>query len=527
MTRKTPDPKAIALWRYEQIEDALGEHLHQDARGKILRQISRTPVRWPSGVTKKISLASLYRWLDDFRRGGLEALQPRRRRDRGKVRKQLPDEILDEALRLLTEDPAVSFTFLVAVLEAKFPEQKGAIPRSTLQRRLAATPDFRRLKRAKKRTRRRTRFVASNPHDIWQMDAKGPVFVRLESGTQISFHVLSILDDATRAVLAAIVVLSPNLAAAVRVFRIAVLRWGLPCSLYLDRASIFDSAAFRQGLAQLGSHRIWTKPRNAEAHGKIEAYHRVLIRWFTDRLRTQVVLDLVHLQQLLDGVIGSLYQPHRHRGLKLAPEQALAGKVSPRSIPPTRLYDAFRREKRLKAHPKTGEVEIDRVTYLVPDPLRGQRLTFLVDPPNEVPPLVVHPESGEHLSLRRAHIAPDDTNASPVPEARWAAGSLQAIYDAWRGQRRPQAEPGFGLPEIYALLAEVTGRHVPGSDAEAALVQRVYNDIGPLPRVATEVAMRAIQHELGRGRPIRTYLDSLARRVSAARDNNSPRRPSS
>jgi transposase InsO family protein len=466
----------------------------------------------------------LYRWLDDYRQGGLEALQNKSRRGRGKPRKCLADEVVREALRLLTEDPGVSFTFLIAVLEAKLPQHKGAIPRSTLQRRLAAMPDYRRLKRAKKRTRRRTRFVARNPHDIWQMDAKGPVYIRFASGKQISFHVLSILDDATRAVLVAIVVLTPNLAAAVLVFRRAVLRWGLPSSLYVDRASIFDSAPFRQGLAQLGSHRIWTKPRNAEAHGKIEAYHRVLIRWFTDRLRTQVVLDLVHLQQLLDGVIGSLYQPHRHRGLKLAPEQALAGRVSPRSIPPTRLYDAFRREKRLKAHPKTGEVEIDRVTYLVPDELRGQRLTFLVDPPDEVPPLVVHPDSGEHLSLRRADIAPDDTNASPVPESRWVAGPLQAIYDAWRGHRRPQAEPGFGLPEMYALLGEVAGRHVPASDAEAALVQRVYNDIGPLPRAATEAAMRAIEHELGRGRPIRTYLDSLARRVRAATDNDSPRR---
>ena len=115
----------------------------------------------------------------------------------------------------------------------------------------------------------------------------------------------------------------------------AALRWGLPNRLYADRASIFDSQAFRRGLAQLGTHRIATKPRNAEAHGKIEAYHRVLVRWFTQRLPRQQVVDLEHLQQLLDGVIAKLYQPHQHRGLRTSPQQALGGKVSSRSLPPT------------------------------------------------------------------------------------------------------------------------------------------------------------------------------------------------
>jgi transposase InsO family protein len=517
MSRRKLDPKAVALWRYEQIEQALDERLHRDARGKLLRQISRAPVRYPSGVTKKISLSTLYRWVADFRKGGLEALQPRRRQDDGKVREPIADEVVREALRLLEADPGVSFTFLIAVLEAKLPEHKGRIARSTLQRRLAAEADYRRIKRAKKRTRRCTRFVARGPHDIWQMDAKGPVSVRLACGETISFHVLSVIDDATRAVLAALVVKTPDLAAAVRVFRAAALRWGLPGSLYVDRASIFDATAFRAGLAQLGSHRIPTRPRNAEARGKIEAYHRVLARWFTDRLASQVVESLAHLQLLLDGVINRLYQPHRHRGLKAAPQQALAGLVSSRSVPPTRLYEAFRQQKRLKAHRKTGEVDIQQVTYLVPDDLRGQRLTFVVDPPGELPPLVVHPQTGTHLSLRRAAIVAEQHEpSSPLPApVPWGAGPLQAIYDDWRGQRRPLAEPGFGLPEIYALLAAVAGRHVPRSDAEAALVQRVYRDIGPLPRAATETAMRTIATELGSGRPIKTYLDALQRRVDA------------
>lgn len=72
--------------------------------------------------------------------------------------------------------------------------------------------------------------------------------VRLASGTRLEFHVLSVLDDASRAVLAALCLSTPDLCAAVRAFRLAVKRVGLPDLVYADRASIFDSVAFRKGL---------------------------------------------------------------------------------------------------------------------------------------------------------------------------------------------------------------------------------------------------------------------------------------
>src|SRR5690606_25432948 len=100
-----------------------------------------------------------YRWVKQYERGGLEALRPRSRADRGKARSKVPAEVLDEALRLLAEDDGMTFTFLLAVLSARFPQH--TIRRSTLQRRLAAQPEYKRVKRARRRSRRRTRFVAA------------------------------------------------------------------------------------------------------------------------------------------------------------------------------------------------------------------------------------------------------------------------------------------------------------------------------------------------------------------------------
>lgn len=506
------DPKEIALWRYELIEEALPEDLTPRERGKILRRVSRSLVRWPTGSTRRISLATLYRWLQAYQAGGLRGLRPKARKDKGKPRRRLPAEVVASALRHLEEDPEQSLTFLLAVLRAEFRARRIKIPRTTLQRRLKAHPGYERVKRARAQRRRRGRFVAPAPHRIWQTDAKGPFDVRLTSGETVSVHVLSVLDDATRAILAALVVPSPDLGAAVRTFQQAALRWGLPEKLYADRASIFDSRPFRAGLADMGAHRIWTKARNAPVRGKIEAYHRVLGGWFTERLRRQEVVDLVHLQQLLDGVIGSLYQPHTHRGIKVSPEEALAGRVSERTVPPSRLHEAFLQEKRKKAHPTTGEVELQGATWLVPDALRGKRLLFLLDPTGDAPPLVVEPGTERRHPLRRAEVRPKDLEPSE-PVERWGAGPLQTIYDDWAGKRRPQAEPGFGLPELYDLLAATVGRVVPRSEREAALVQRFYRAHGPLPRLATEAAFVAISADLGPRRALKSYLDALAARI--------------
>ena len=300
-----------------------------DVRGEVIARLSSVPVRWPGGTSRAISRATLYRWLELYGKGGLAALRPRRRKDLGTKRARLPKDVVARAREILIDDPEISFTLLVALLAADLKLRLRArgifVSKSTLQRRLAADPLYARLQRGRRLARRRTRFVARAPHKIWHLDAKGPITISLRTRKQLVFHILTVLDDASRATLASIIALAPDLCAAVRVFRLAAERWGLCDRIYADRASIFDSHAFRAGLADLGAHRIWVKSRNPEANGKIEAFHRALVLWFVNRLSRQVVVDLVHLQQLLDGMLETIYMAHRHRGLGMSPRDALGG----------------------------------------------------------------------------------------------------------------------------------------------------------------------------------------------------------
>lgn len=516
--------RRVALWRYEQIADALPTTVSRTGRAEIVRHICERPVAWPSGKVEPVPKATAYRWIRFYQKGGLEALRPRVRKDRGKKRARLPDEVVDKAVKLWSDDQDMSLTFLLGLLRAdselELSKHKIEVKRSTLHRRLRAHPLYVQLSSVVKKPRRRSRYTAKHAHDMWHLDAKGPVEVRLVSGKTLVFHVLTVLDGATRDALAWIVSLRADLAAAVRVFRLAAKRWGLPKRVCADRASIFDSHAFRAGLADFGAHRILLRPRNPEANGKIEAYHRTLGGWFTKRLARQKVVDLEHLQQLLDAVIETLYRDHTHRDLGMSPRAALASCISSRTVSPQRLDDAFRTRLAKKSHPKTGEVDLPGGKYLVPEDLRGQRLEFLIDPERVAPPLVVDSLTEKHRALTRAQIRPEDIAEQQAVE-RWSEGHLQTLYDHWQGKVRPNAEPGFGLPEIFALLTQVVGRHVPSTDAEAALVHRAYRGFGPLPKKSTEKAFTEIRRELGQKRPLKTYLDALERRIARVKPKGS------
>jgi len=80
----------------------------------------------------------------------------------------------------------------------------------------------------------------------------------------------------------------------------------------------------------------------------------------------------------------------------------------------------------------------------------------------------------------------------------------------------------YNLVQLIESLGART--EVVRSDAEAALIQRAYRALGPLPRRATEAAFRGIRRALGRGRPVQAYLDALSQRVVATPPNKQRKR---
>ena len=500
-----PNPYEIAARRFEQISFLIDPSFTPAERRAVIKERSA-----------ETSRATLFRWLKAYREHGYAGLLPSHRADRGSVRKTGTDAWISYAIGLAYEQPDRSVTQLQIYLGLEFPDY--ALSPSTLRRRMKAHPAYPGLQklRSGKSKKLRGRFEAKHPHECWQIDGKGRFGVRFGGDRRVEVVVISILDDHSRALLAAQVAPTETAEVAVQVMTKAALKWGLPERIQFDRGSAFDGHVFRNGLAALGLHRNYIEARSPEWDGKIEAYHRSLDRWLVKELKAQEVVDLEHLQEMLEAVLTEVYHRHHHRMIGTDPSTKLAGRVSDRRVSRQDLERAFFLEVEARSDKKTGAVRLPTGTSFVVPSARyaGGRHTFRYHPSHDGRAVLVT-KDGREIELQRFEIKP--LPAVRLPKTRRGTGQLQKLVDQWRGQERPNAQPGFGVPEVFAMLGDTIGRSVPATEREAQDIVAFYREHGPLLRDPFTHACRRAGERLGQDKALRTYLDELARQIEGDR----------
>ncbi len=135
---------AIAVFRYGLIAEAL-EVSHAEVAA-VLAETAARPHIDPAGRPFRCAPRTLWRFLSAYRRGGLKALQPAVRRDKGQLRALTP-EVLARAVALRNEVSSRSTETLIDILEREQRVSADAIARSTLDRHLRRLGCTRRLLR--------------------------------------------------------------------------------------------------------------------------------------------------------------------------------------------------------------------------------------------------------------------------------------------------------------------------------------------------------------------------------------------
>ena len=198
LLRPKDHAEAVALFRAEVIGALARRELSRGELAAEIRKLAKLRFRPPGRRASKVYGAStLERWLYAYRRGGLTALRPDARSDRGRGRELTPEQralLLD----IRREHPDASVPLILKTLARDGRMAQGAVSASTVARlyREAQLP-----RGVRQDGHTRLRWQADHPGALWHGDVCHGPALRIGQTTR-PLRVHALLDDASRFVVA-------------------------------------------------------------------------------------------------------------------------------------------------------------------------------------------------------------------------------------------------------------------------------------------------------------------------------------
>lgn len=313
MDRLSPKNHAeeVAIFRHGLIGELASSELDHGARIEGLRRLSEQRVRPPgSDITRTYSVTTYERWLYAFKGGGLDALIPRARSDRGRGL-GLDPELRALLLDIRREHADISVPLILRTLRADGrigPE----VTACTVRRMYAEHGLCRRATEESTGGKTRLRWQAARPGALWHGDVcHGPTLTFSGRRTPVRVHAL--LDDTSRFVVALRVFDDEREESMLSLFSGALMEHGKPDALYLDNGATYRGAVLQLACSRLGITLLHAKPYDAPARGKMERFWRRLREEALGHLGE--VATLADIEAKLRAWLTRYYQVEPHAGL--------------------------------------------------------------------------------------------------------------------------------------------------------------------------------------------------------------------
>jgi putative transposase len=330
----------VALFRADIIGALVRRDLARGERRAELVRLSGERYRPPGADhTRTYSFPTLERWYDAYRKGGLDALRPAPRSDRGRAR-DLPEQTRQLLLDIRRERPAASASLIVRTLVLDGRLQRDAVSVPTVRRLYLEHGLDRVPLRDSASPKTRLRWEAERPNALWHGDVCHGLSLSVD-GTSRPLRIHAMLDDASRYVVALEAHHTEREIDMLGLFVAAVRRHGISDVLYLDNGSTYRGDMLRLATARLGVALVHARPRDPEARGKMERFWRTLREGCLDHLGPMASLHEVNVR--LWAWLDQHYHAAPHASLMGSTPAAVYGRAprTPDAIDERTLREAF------------------------------------------------------------------------------------------------------------------------------------------------------------------------------------------
>ena len=298
---------AIALKRFSLISPIINGQVTNI--GEYCNEVTKSPIEMPHYGLKSYAPKTIGSWYSDYIKGGIDALKPAPRCDRGMSR-VLDPEMSESILKKLKEYPKAPATVIYDMLI----EEKAFLKKD------ASIATVRRFIRGNRAIidegvskAQMLRFSKEQVNQLWMTDIMyGPyVGVRKKQAT----YLLAYIDDASRLITHAEFYLSQDITSLRNSFRDAVLRRGIPKVLYTDNGKIYRSQSFEYLCANLGVALLHHAVEQAYQKGKIERFFRTVRLRFMSVIKKEDLISIDLLNEKFGVWLQNDYQKRPHDGL--------------------------------------------------------------------------------------------------------------------------------------------------------------------------------------------------------------------
>lgn len=396
--------EAVALFRLSVLGDMVGRDLAHGELKVLLAE--RAKLRWrpPSKtVTRRFGASTIERWYYAHKAGGIRALYPAGRKDRGHARR------LSDQQRKLIKDirrahPSASVPLILENLVGKGLIEHGAVSESALRRMLGDAGLSRKRRVDIGKVRRR--WEAEHPGALWHGDVCHTVEIDID-GKPRRVLVHGFVDDSSRLLLSLEGRLAETEADMLHVLSNALMMHGPPRALYLDNGSCYSGKLLELACARLNIKLIHAAPYDAPARGKMERLWRTMREQCIDHLPGGLSLhDInVRLWAWMDS-----YNRRPHASLMGNSPRERHHQAKDRLRPPLdrdELLDALSKQVKRRVK-RDGTFQINGLVYeALGRHLSGQRIT-----------VTLHPFDGTALTASHQGKAIELNRCDPVANAR-------------------------------------------------------------------------------------------------------------
>lgn len=273
-TEKTKHNAEIAQFRFALIAPVI-QGLYPDASATAYyKRVTAFPLTLPDGSTVSYSYKTLEKWKSQYTLGGLDALMPNARSDKG-ISRALNEDAIAEIYHIKEEHPRMNATQIYEhlVREAFIP---ATVSVDSVQRFIRHND----LKSARDpNLRDRKAYEEDKFGKIWQADTCYLPYIT-EDGRSRRVYCIMIIDDHSRLLVGGELFYNDNAYNFQKVLKNAIAAYGIPDKLYVDNGCSYSNEQLSMICVSLGILLLHTKIRDGASKGKVERHFRTLKeRW--------------------------------------------------------------------------------------------------------------------------------------------------------------------------------------------------------------------------------------------------------